>query len=103
MLPFLTTNRRNAIPITPVTKATLSKWIKRHSQSRQWISSIGFRAARGTFVFLPSVRGRAPGVLAAPGDEASVFSFADLPMALPEGKYLIESDGLGASPTDIAL
>ena len=103
MLPFLTTDRRDAISITPVTAATLSTWIEQHPQSRDWISSIGFKAVPGTFAFLPSVRGRAPGVLATPGDEASVFAFADLPKALPEGKYFIESDGVSASPTDIAL
>jgi leucyl aminopeptidase len=103
MLPFLTTDRRDAIPITPVTAERLSKWIDRHPQSRDWISSIGFKAAPGTFAFLPAVDGRAASILAASSDEASVFAFADLSTALPEGKYFIEPDGLRASPTDIAL
>ena len=30
MLPFLSTDRRDAIPITPVTASTLSAWIERH-------------------------------------------------------------------------
>jgi leucyl aminopeptidase len=103
MLPFLATERREAISITPVTKETLPAWIERHPQSRDWISSIGFKAAPGTFAFLPAVDGSAASILAAPSDEAPVFAFADLATALPEGKYFIEPDGLHASPTDIAL
>ena len=103
MLPSLATDRRDAISITPITKETLSSWIERHPQSRDWISCIGFKAAPGTFAFLPAADGRAASILAAPSDEASVFGFADLSTALPEGKYSIEPDGLRASPTDIAL
>src|SRR5215472_2801171 len=103
MLPFLTTDTRDAISITPVTQETLPAWIEKHSQSRQWISSVGFKAAPGSFAFLPASDGRAASVLAAPSDEASVFAFADLSTALPEGKYYIEHDGPRSSPTDIAL
>jgi leucyl aminopeptidase len=103
MLPFFTTDRRDAISITPITKETLSAWIERHPRSRDWISSIGFKAAPGTFAFLPEAKGGAASILAAPADDASVFAFADLAAALPEGKYFIEHEGLDASPTDIAL
>src|SRR5215831_7781857 len=102
MLPFFTADRRDATTITPVVKETLSAWIERHPQSRDWISSIGFKAAPGTFAFLPAVDGRAASILAAPAEEASLFAFADLATALPEGKYFIEPDGLRASPTELA-
>jgi leucyl aminopeptidase len=103
MQPFLATDRRDAIPITPVTAATLPAWIERHSPSREWISSIGFKAAPGTFAFLPAVDAGGTRILASPNDEAPVFAFAHLATALPEGKYVIESNGADASPTDVAL
>ena len=103
MLPSLTTDRRGAIPITPVTVARLPAWIEGHAQLRPWLASIGFKAAPGTFAFLPAVDGRAAGILASPNEGASVFAFADLPNSLPEGRYVIDSEGQRASPTDIAL
>src|SRR5215472_8744002 len=103
MLSFLTTDRRDAIPITAVTPQTLPAWIERHPQSRAWLSSLGFKAAPGTFVFLPAPDGRTVGILAAATDESSVFRLAHLPNALPEGKYVIEPDGLRLSGTDMAL
>jgi len=102
MLPFLTTDRRDAVSITPVTAATLPAWIERHAQSKPWLASIGFKAAPGTFAFVPTADGRHT-VLAAPNDEPSVFAFAHLPNALPEGRYVVDPDGLRASPSDVAL
>src|SRR5512135_208497 len=98
MLPFLTTDRRDAVPIMPVTAATLSTWIERHPQWRQWLSSVGFRGAPGTFAFLPAADGRATGVIASPAEDAPVFAFAGLATALPEGRYVIEPEGARASP-----
>jgi leucyl aminopeptidase len=103
MFSFFTTDRRDAIPVTPVTAHTLPAWIERHPQSRQWLSSVGFKAAPGTFAFIPAADGRSAGILAAVSDESPVFGLAYLPTALPEGKYCIEADSVDLSATHIAL
>ena len=103
MSPALTLDRSNAIPITAVTAATLPAWLEQHAKSRDWISRIGFQAKPGSFAFVPDRDGSPGVVLASPNEGAPVFGFAQLPRALPEGKYALELDGDRISPTDAAL
>ena len=102
MFDFLTSEPGNAIPIAPVTAATLPAWLETHPQSRDWISTIGFKADPGTFAFLPGAQGRPATVLATPAEGAPVYAFAGLPMALPEGRYALELAN-GDAATDAAL
>jgi leucyl aminopeptidase len=95
-------DRGGAIPIAPVTAATLPQWLETNPRARDWLAGIGFRADPGAFAIVPGADGRPSGVVAAPAEGASVFAFADLPMALPEGAYALQltpSD----SATDVAL
>jgi leucyl aminopeptidase len=103
MSEYLCSDRSGAIPITPVAAATLPAWLEHHPQSREWLAGIGFTAEAGTFAFLPGGEGRPSAVIAAPVEGASVYAFANLPMALPEGKYFLEMNGREASASDFAL
>ena len=103
MFSFFATDRRDAIPVTPITAQTLPAWIERYPQSRQWLSSVGFRGAPGTVAFVPAADGRSAGILASVSDESPVFGLAYLPTGLPEGKYFIEAHGWGTSATHMAL
>jgi leucyl aminopeptidase len=85
----------------PVTPATLPGWLANNAPSRDWISGTGFKAEPGSFVFVPGHDGRPRVVLAAPSDGASVYRFAHLPTALPEGTYALQVDN--GSSTDAAL
>ena len=102
MLEFFTSHRENAIRIAPVSSAALPGWLDAHPESREWIAAVGFKAEPGTFAFLPGKGGAPSAVLASPVDSGSVWSFAGLPMALPEGTYFLDLDG-SDSATDAAL
>src|SRR5205814_894586 len=83
--------------------AKLAAWLEQQPQSRDWIASIGFKAEPGTFAFVPGRDGRPAAVLAARAEGTAVFAFADLPMALPEGKYVFQMDDPALRSSDAAL
>ena len=87
----LTEDPSNAIPITPVGKATLPQWLDAHPAWREWINATGFKAEPDSFVFLPAINGEPVRVLAARGGEP-VWAFAAFPRLLPEGVYAIDAD-----------
>ena len=103
MSKFLTSDRSGAIPINPVRAATLPAFLDRHPRYREWLSRTGFKAEPGTFAFLPGGDGRPEAIVASPTEGAPVYAFAGLPMALPEGKYVLEAGNHDVSPTDAAL
>ncbi len=103
MSEFLTSDPSGAIPNTPVSAATLPHWLDEHPRSREWISVIGFKAEPGTFAFVPGATGRPEAVIASPTDGAPVYAFAELPTALPEGKYTLDLSEHDSSPIDAAL
>ena len=103
MFPFLTSDRKNAVPITPITRATLPAWLEQHAESREWLSATGFKAEPGSFAFVPGRDGSPSAILASPGEGAPVYAFAHLPTALPEGAYALELGDVRVSPTDAAL
>jgi leucyl aminopeptidase len=103
MSDFFTSDRSSAIPVTPVSKATLSSWLEKHPESREWITGVGYDAKPNTFAFLPDAKGRPASVIASPVEGAPVYAFAGLPLALPEGKYVLDLNGGDFSPSDAAL
>ena len=103
MFEFLTAEPGDAVPIMPVSAARLPAWLERHPQFRAWITKIGYQAEPGTFAFLPGGDGARETILASPAEGAAVYAFADLPFALPEGKYVLNLDDGTASATDAAL
>ena len=64
---------------------------------------MGFKAEPGTFAFVAGNGGRPSDVIAAPTEGGSVWAFAGLPMALPEGAYSLEPGNDGSPLTDFAL
>jgi len=102
MSEFFTSDRDQAIPITPVTKDGLPAWLKEHQHYRSWLDAIGFKAEPGSFAFLAGDVGRVASVLAAPVEGESIWAFAGLPMSLPEGRYMLQTQP-DASPTELAL
>ena len=102
MLGFFTSQQENAIRIAPVSAAALPGWLDAHPESREWVAAVGFKAEPGTFAFLPGKGGRPSAVLAAPVEGESVWAFAGLPMALPEGTYVLDPEG-SDSATEAAL
>jgi len=102
MSEFFTSDRDQAIPITPVTKDGLPAWLKEHQHYRSWLDAIGFKAEPGSFAFLAGDEGRVASVLAAPVEGESIWAFAGLPMSLPEGRYMLQTQP-DASPTELAL
>src|SRR5438105_2200691 len=103
VLACFTSEQGNAIRITPVREAALPGWLDAHPESREWISVMGFKGEPGTFAFLAGDNGRPSGLIASPTEGGSVWAFAGLPMALPEGTYVLESVADDSSPTDLAL
>ena len=76
-----------AVPITPVTKASLPQWLDAHPARREWLNITGFKAEPNSFVFLPALDGEPMRALAAVGEGEPVWAFAGLPTSLPEGVY----------------
>ncbi|HUQ27530.1 MAG TPA: leucyl aminopeptidase family protein [Usitatibacter sp.] len=101
--PTHTARNESAIPIEPITRAQLPAWLAAHPDSRDWISTLGFKAEPGSHAFLPDRKPSRARVLAAPTEGESVWAFAGLPMALPEGTYRLETKGDAQAQTDIAL
>jgi leucyl aminopeptidase len=102
VLEFFTSQQDNAIRIAPVSAAAIPAWLDAHPESREWVAAVGFKAAPGTFAFLPGKDGQPSAVLASPVDGESVWAFAGLPMTLPEGTYVLDLEG-SDSATDAAL
>jgi leucyl aminopeptidase len=92
MLACYTSEQYSAIRITPVGEAALPGWLDAHPDSREWISAVGFKAEPGTFAFLASNNGGPSGLIASPTEVGSVWAFAGLPAALPEGTFSGSAD-----------
>ena len=96
------------VPITALTKERLSSWLKGASErGRNWARSIGFTADAGKLALMPGDNGRLERVLVGLGDGAdagaTMWAFAGLPDALPEGSYRLDPAPEGADPTRLAL
>ena len=103
MSSCLTSDSSRAVPITPVTKASLPQWLDAHPARREWLNITGFKAEPNSFVFLPALDGEPTRVLAAVGEGEPVWAFAGLPTSLPEGVYSIDAELDEAQATAAAL
>ena len=52
MLECFASRQEGAIRITAVGEAALPAWLEAHPESREWISTVGFKGEPGTFAFL---------------------------------------------------
>jgi leucyl aminopeptidase len=103
MSSCLTSDPSRAVPITPVTKASLPQWLEAHPARREWLNVIGFKAEPNSFAFLPPSDGEHTRVLAAVGEGEPIWAFAGLPTSLPEGVYSIDAELDDAHGTAAAL
>jgi len=99
----LTSDRSNAVSITPVNAQALPAWLEQHPHAREWISAIGFKADPGSFAFVPGRDGRSSVVLASPVEGPPVYGFAHLPGVLPEGTYVFDAGNAQHLSDDAAL
>lgn len=104
MPDFFSNDIRGAIPVIPVGKSDLHDWVEHHTEYLAWLDATGFKGEPGSFVFLPNGDGGAPaGVLASPNEGPQIWSFAGLPSALPEGRYVLDAQLDAARAHDVAL
>jgi leucyl aminopeptidase len=97
-----------AVPLTALTKDQFSVWFEAAPEcQRNWVRAIGFAADPGKLALLPSEDGRLSRILVGAGDSpdaaSSIWAFAGLPDALPEGSYRIDPVPAGTDPTRHAL
>ena len=81
------------VPIHPVAKGNLKKWLKDQPKSLQtWVKDTGFEAGPGTTCLIPGDDGSLERVLAGVGGDQGMWAWAPLPSALPKGRYEIDAD-----------
>jgi leucyl aminopeptidase len=95
--------QNQAIPITPVDKASLQTWLEVNARYRAWVEANRFTAEPGQFVLLPDADGGVGRALAAKCAGAPVWAFAGLPTTLPEGRYRLDAPLDRVAATDAAL
>jgi leucyl aminopeptidase len=88
----LSAETSGAIPLVPLTRASLSPWLERNPAQREWLEVTGFGAEPGSVAFLPPANGEPVRVLVGRGTDEPVWMFAGLPATLPEGLYAIQDD-----------
>lgn len=92
-MTFLNKKSVSTIPIIPLDKDTLEKWLKKQDKSRRnWIATAGFTAAAGELLALPDKDGGVEQVLFGVKEKASLYSYAALPARLTPhaGGYYID-------------
>jgi len=98
-----------AVPLVAVSKAGLAAWREAApARERDWVAATGFTGDSGKLALVPDKKGGLGRVLVGmPGGltagEASMWAFAGLSDALPEGSYRIEAMPEGADATRSAL
>ena len=103
MSSCLTSDSSGAVPITPVTKASLPQWLEAHPERRDWLNAIGFKGEPNAFAFLPPSGSEPTRVVAGVGEGEPIWAFAALPASLPEGVYTIDAELDDANATAAAL
>ena len=105
-MPFLNKRTSKSIPITPVNKETLEKWLKKQNKARQnWIATTGFSGAPGALLALPDKDGAVEQVLYGVRSNGSLYGYASLPARLSKNAagYYIDHDLNKDNATQVAL
>jgi leucyl aminopeptidase len=99
LLKQLTTRAASAVPLTPLTKAGLARWLRQaKAPARNWVKKTGFAAKAGETCHLPGK----PAVLLGLGD-GGPWAWGGLPASLPKDSYRIAPEPDAAMATDAAL
>jgi leucyl aminopeptidase len=104
----LTDDTVGAIPVAVLTEGQIAAWLaEAPERERNWLTAIGFSGEQGEFALVPAENGRLARVVVGLGKEsdpgAGMWALAELPGALPEGSYRLETVPDGADPTRLAL
>jgi leucyl aminopeptidase len=87
-MPSFTTARAGMrlVPITPLAKAELARWLKRRPAAEAaWVKAAGFEAEPGSLCLVPGAGGALARVLAGIDPDDELGSYAGLPGRLPAG------------------
>src|SRR3990167_3206906 len=91
MLKCFTTNTQKAIPIKVITPIDFPAWLKKqNAMTKNWLTSSGFQLTAGKFSLLPDAAGNITQVLFGTDDIKNFWSIGNLPVILPEGKYIFD-------------
>jgi len=86
----------HAIPIEPIAEGGLERWARQQSPITQaWIAANGYKAKAGQHLLIPDASGAIGLVALGVNHGRDIWSYGDLPLALPEGAYRLP-DSLGA-------
>ena len=92
------------LPITPLAAEDFKAWLEAQpKETAAWIKWAGFTAAPGSHCLMPGRDGAPEGVLAGVDVTNGPWSFAALPLTLPEGRYAIDAELEAESATLAAL
>lgn len=102
---LLTRAGAGCVPVTPLTKAQLSGWLKgQPARIKAWAKSADFRAEPGQLCLLPDEKGGLERVLAGQDAADGLWSYAGLPSSLPGGSsYRLDAAFAPAEATHAAL
>jgi leucyl aminopeptidase len=93
-----------AVPLLPVSAATLPAWLDlQDAPTRRWTTDTGFTGAAGTWCALPGADGALSRVLVGMADTPDLYALAHLPLALPEGDYALAEGSVRIDPARAAL
>ncbi|HEX3499001.1 MAG TPA: leucyl aminopeptidase family protein [Stellaceae bacterium] len=104
MLTHLTSDKGEAIPITPVTRDGFAAWLVAAAESdRTWLKATGFAAEPGKLGMLPGPGGQLARILVGVAPDDPLWSLAALPDTLPEGRYALDAASWDAATTTKAV
>jgi leucyl aminopeptidase len=104
VLAYLTSETNQSIPIIPVSKEGFAAWLTGIPEAdRAWLNATGFTGEAGKLAFLPGPGGRLARVVVGTKADETLWSFAGLPDALPEGRYAIDAPLDAPAATRAAL
>ena len=93
-----------AVPLVPVSAATLPAWLDlQDAATRRWCADTGFSGAAATWCALPGADGALSRVLVGMTDAPDLHALAHLPLALPEGDYVLAEGSVRLDPARAAL
>jgi leucyl aminopeptidase len=104
LLPHLTSDKGEAVPITPVTRDGFAGWLVGAAEhERNWLKTTAFAAEPGKVAPLPGADGRVARILVGVAPDEPLWSIAGLPDTLPEGRYALDAASWDAATTTKAV
>ncbi len=80
-------------PITPVTAEGYDSWLNEQpAPVAAWLKATGFKGKAGSHAVVPDAEGGIARVVLGVGEAHDIWAYADLPTALPPGRYRIDSE-----------